>query len=873
MLAQTPPTTPNTPARANAETRIDPLEQALEAGELVLELALDGFVLSDSLLAYQHRGQVLLPLGELARQLALAIRVNPAEGTASGFVLTPDRGFALDIHSLQVRANGTDTRIEAGQAMRIGEDIYVSLALLSRWLPIDLVLQRSVMRLGVQPREQLPLQARLERERLGAQLRQAPGQAEDPDHPLQRLPYRWLSPPVINQSLGVQLRAGPGATQTESAHTAYLTADVLGMEGAAYVRSASGQRRPDWRWTLGRHDPDPVLLGPLRARSVELGSISMPWLRNLGVPTGQGVGVAVSNRRSNQPTRFDSETLQGDLPPGWDVTLYYNEALVGFQVARPDGRYVFDAMPLSFGRNEFTLVFAGPLGQTRTERRNHQLDQSPLAAGERRYALGHWQADGGRSSSVGELELGLTRTLTLNAGIARQPLASTGEGMAFGVLGLRRYWGGAILGSEITLAQSGGWLGEFALKTGYRRYSLDLMHTQAQGRYASDLFPVLGLRRRSVWRLQGTLAPPLLPRLPFSVALQREVLGTSVVHDRFTTRVSMQLGAAAFTHGLNWQRIGSAVTASGLLQMDRRFMNTSLSAQLAYAWRPQARVQTLMFTGSRQLGDNFSVNAGLVHALSPTRTQVVAGLNKPFDVFILTLSGSYSSDKALAVGLLLSMSISREPHTGRWHVDALPMAGSGTVAALVFVDRNLNGVHDADEETVPNAGFIINRGGRSATRTNNAGQALIGQLAVRQHVDLTLDTATLEDPLWQSVHPGWRVLPRPGRIQPLAFPVVSTSEIDGTVTLLKNGLARGIGDARVELVNGSGEVVRSTQSTSDGFYLMTQVLPGRFTLRISPAQLNQLELADVATKNMTVPADGDFIHGQDFELRGKQQAR
>ena len=44
--------------------------------------------------------------------------------------------------------------------------------------------------------------------------------------------------------------------------------------------------------------------------------------------------------------------------------------------------------------------------------------------------------------------------------------------------------------------------------------------------------------------------------------------------------------------------------------------------------------------------------------------------------------------------------------------------------------------------------------------------------------------------------PGVRVLPRPGVVEVLEFPVVATSEIDGTVYLVGTGGRRGIGDAQ-----------------------------------------------------------------------------
>lgn len=85
------------------------------------------------------------------------------------------------------------------------------------------------------------------------------------------------------------------------------------------------------------------------------------------------------------------------------------------------------------------------------------------------------------------------------------------------------------------------------------------------------------------------------------------------------------------------------------------------------------------------------------------------------------------------------------------------------------------------------------------------------------------DPGTVEDAQLQPVIPGVRLLPRPGMAQNLDFPLVMTGEIDGTIYLVEEGKSRAIGNALVELVNESGDVVGSTRSSSDGFYVMPSI--------------------------------------------------
>jgi hypothetical protein len=200
-------------------------------------------------------------------------------------------------------------------------------------------------------------------------------------------------------------------------------------------------------------------------------------------------------------------------------------------------------------------------------------------------------------------------------------------------------------------------------------------------------------------------------------------------------------------------------------------------------------------------------------------------------------------------------------------MDAHSLAGTGAVSARAFVDRNMNGVRDPGEEFIPNAGFIFNGGGRNALRTDSNDTAFMGHLAAGRYTDIALDPDTLEDPQWKPMTPGVRVLPRPGVVDILEFPVVATSEIEGTVYLGDTAGRREIGDARIELVDDKGEVVATTRSSPDRYYLLHQVLPGKFVLRIAPDQAAKLGLEGKLERPLSVPPDGDFINGQDFELK------
>ena len=90
------------PALAAAPAAPPRASQGAESNLLLFEVRLGDQVLSDAVTAYQIGKDVFLPLGELSRLLTLALRVAPGEGKASGYILSEDRGFSLDVPAREV---------------------------------------------------------------------------------------------------------------------------------------------------------------------------------------------------------------------------------------------------------------------------------------------------------------------------------------------------------------------------------------------------------------------------------------------------------------------------------------------------------------------------------------------------------------------------------------------------------------------------------------------------------------------------------------------------------------------------------------------------------------------------------------------------
>lgn len=866
------------PSAPTARAASAPAAANLEANLVLLEVRLDGQVLSDAVTAYQVGRDVLLPLGEMARLLTLAIRVVPGEGRASGYLLREERAFSLDVDARTVVAgDGVRAPFDPAQVRVLADDIYVASRLLARWLPVNFDLDMASLALVARPREQLPLQARQARRGRGDLAGAGHGLGADvdvdPGYPRQAAPYRMLSVPFIDQTLGLAASRNRGTRRNEAAYTGYLTADLLGMEAALYVSRDQQEAAPGLRLTLGRNDPDGDLLGPLHARTALVGSVALPGVANLSAGSPTGNGVVLSNRPLDQPTSFDRTSLQGDLPPGWDVELYYNDALVGFQQARPDGKYSFTDLPLAYGPNGFRLVFHGPLGQSRVERRSFLLEQSAVPPGAVFYDLAAQRDQQGRARALAQVEWGLGEHLNVTAGWQRVPVPASqpaGE-RRYARVGLRAYWQALILTGDVARADDGGRLAQLGLKTCVGAIALSANHVRLDG-FTSEFFAARPdpVRVRDDLRAEGAFA--LGPdqdgggAFPFALELRRDLLGSGWHNLEVQGRVGVYRDGTALGNALRWQSLDGIRLADGLFQVSRRVAGVGLTGQLQYRLAPAARLGSAAVSADRYLADGYQLNLGATRVFDRRELRLNAALNKSLGRYGLGVNGFLSNQHAYGIGLQFFMALGHDPRSRRLLADAQPMAGMGAAAVRVFLDQNQNGVMDAGETPIAGAGFIVN-GANALARTDSAGLAYLGRLPAHQHVDLALAPTTLDDPQWQPQRKGVRIVPRPGVVTQVDFAVSTTGEIDGTAYLVADGVRRPIGDLRLELVDGGGRVAATIDSASDGYYVITGLFPGTYRLRVAPGQLARLGLSAAGLADVVIGLEGTVLNGRDVEVR------
>lgn len=822
--------------------------QAPEA--LLLEVQLDGRPVLDALGAVRRGDTVLLPLGELARTLTLPVTVAPDAARADGWLLLEEHDFHLDGASGTLVIGGVASHVDPARLYAADGELYAPAELLARWWPVDLAPDLAAMALRVHARASLPLQARWAREQRAGALH---GAAAAPHYPRLVLPARLATLPFVDQT--VSLAAGAGHVQAASA--TYASAELLGMQANLFASVLQG-RGASVRGALGRYDDDGELLGPLHARSAVVGSVAAPPVANISAGTAIGTGLQVSNRPLFQPASFGSQSLQGDLAPGWDVELYLNDALLAVQQARPDGRYRFDDIALVYGDNALRLVFHGPLGQTRVERQRVLLSQAALAPGKWQYSASAQRDGAGHPRQALLLDAGLPGGLVASIGAVHTPLY--GVDHRYVLAGLRQFWRSAILEFDAVRDDAGGRLARAGLRTRVGGVAVRLSHAALDG-FASEIYlpSFEPLRARDELALDG--AP--VAGMPLSLLARRDRFASGSADSEVLARASLYRNGFAVSQLLHWQRLHGNTLADAGLHLSRRLAGIGLAVQLQYSVQPVRAWRSAAFTAERDFGDGYVATAGVTHSLHQRGQEWTLGLNKSLGAFGAGLRAACAGRGRYQLGFQLFFSLAGGAPGAPWQPSALPRANTGIADVHVFLDKNLNGIMDGDDTPIAGAAITVN-GAQQGVRTDASGHAQLLRLVPNRPADIALDPGTLEDPQWQPRIAGVRLVPRAGSVAAVTVAVIATGEIDGATYLVDAGTRRPLGALVVELVAADGAIAASTRSAGDGYFVMTGLAPGSYRLRIAPEQLASLGLVGPPQQPLTIGAGGTLVNGREL---------
>jgi hypothetical protein len=842
----------------------------------LMEVHIGKYRFDDLLTAYQQGDILFIPLGMFSALIDLAITADTTTGIAQGFIFREDRSFYLDANRGEVTIAGKLTRFDKNRvAIRDLDDIYIDSITLSKWLPLTLDINLYASRLNIISDKPLPFELRKKREE---RARKVYAQADDRErvYPLQKDEYQQWSYPVINQTA----RAGfsrdiSGDFHGTFGYSTYASADLLYMESAWYLAGTEEDFFEDARVTFARRDPSESLLGSAHATEYAFGFINEPRLEIITKPLDPQPGALISNYPLARQLQYDSQNFRGPLPPGWEVELYRNNELLGYIATSDNGLYQFDDVPLLFGTNYFRLVFYGPQGQVQEENYRYTLDRTLTRPGKHQYRALVSEGEEFGVRGIVQYEHGFSNKLSLAANVATIPLdyryvfSEPEQQHNYLTAGARGFFTSMFYRFDFIEDMQSGSALDWEIQTSFRNLIFKIGETYFKNRFISEEFPetVQTIEHDTIVALDFAIPASLVPRIPITFDMERKQYEGGLEITRFGNRISLQAYGLSIGNTLNFnQQTGLVNLFAGNFQLSRRAFGFNFRGSASYDIQPESGLNAATFTMDGFRLWNSSISTGYSRVIQSDVDEVFFNINRSHGAYALGLNTRYSTGGILAVDLTFTMGLGREPRTMAWKPEYRPVATQGALSVQAFVDKNVNGAADIDEERIPNIKVRVN-GGNIPQQVDNNGIVYITGVEPYRELDVELAVETLEDPLWQPSVSGKRIALRPGYVSQIDFPVVITGEIDGTAYIHLEDQRKEVAGVVIELLDLQGNVIKSVKTEYDGFYLIDKVATGKYQLRVSREQTDSLKLLPVSPTFVVVEPENPIVNGMDFVLQ------
>jgi hypothetical protein len=876
---------PATPARAPSGPA------AAKPPLLLLDLDLRQATLAESLMAYGDSHDPLLPLGELARLLELAIDVNPPTGHASGVIGDSQRTLVVDVAAKLASIGGT--RLVLGeQDYWVGRnELYLRASVIEQLLPLKLAVSAGDLRVDITPLEQLPLEAHAARERNRLAIGAAPDLA--PEYYKVERDYAWLSYPAFD--VGAEIGHDGARNGFSRRFEGRVAADVLKTTFTGFVGTDDTGRPSAANVRFERRDGAGSLFGPLGATYAAAGDVYTPSL-TVGPRSYGGAGAVISNADQSNTDVFERTTLRGDLPLGFDAELYVNEVLRGAQSRTSDGRYEFVDVPLVRGVNVIKLVLYGPRGERQESTRVINIGAGLLEPGQIRYDAGFVLQErpvlqfargklvsSGRAQAtpraVASLAFGLSQTLSAVAG-ASSFEDYAGERHDLATAGLRGSLAGVAFQAD--LAHDFGFGSALALGGAGRLGSTSyiLRHVEYSGSFAdeSNLFYDANrpMRRFSEVQLDTVVPFANVGGLPISLRARHAQFddGGATVNGQLRTTMTVLDTLFAVASDVEHRSFdgGHATQWNGNLAASRRVgQDWQLRASLDSEFVPHPMVRAMTVTADRALGDRLGVRGGAAKAFGSLEEFTVFGggtARLPFANAALT--ADYATvRKEWHLSLQINIGFAFDPIPRRYRATRPGPASGASASFEAFADGNGNGRRDPGEDGVP--GIRLTAGDFPAV-TDADGHAFVTGLGNNASTLLHTDSSALD--LFYMTSPPQDVAfaSRPGEVVTIPYPFVPSSEVVvSLVTAQADRSLVGLSAVRFALVGPTGEVKSLTEF--DGRAVIESVRPGHYRLVLDAEQAARLRMSLQEPVEFDVTASGRMISLRGVILFKREQPK
>lgn len=851
-----------TPAHADSTWR------ANDDDALLFDLRSGQYRLGDGVRGYRTDAGICVDFADIIMSFDIPVRLDKKSRRATGWIFDENQTLTIERDGSTVQNMNTVRKLGDHEIYDTPEGWCVNVDSLSKWFDIRLKPDLGNALLVVESDKKLPFERAFERKERAARIRPTT-QFDLSTLPQSSQPYKFWRTPSVDVVVSAGGLKNKGEKQDfDLRYELFASGEIGKASFDARISSDNSGIPESLRLRAYRTDPKGELLGPLGATHFAVGDVS-----TLSTPLVSqstiGRGAFVTNRPVDQPDNFDRTSFRGNLPQGWDAELYRNGQLLAFSESRSDGRYEFIDIPLLYGQNRFEVVLYGPQGQIKRDSQSVSVGVDSIPPRKTYYWAGVQEADRDLINLNNNVE---TRQRGWRGGIGLERGLNTRTSVGFSLSSLQldktrfNYLEGSIrraVGPALLEVSASSDLGSGMALRGQLLGELGNTYITAEtiwsrGGYRSDRIEqnISSSHRVSLdhnFKLGAKL-------VPFHIDTEYETTTDGGSKLGITGRSSLNFKRLSLTGEINWERQNGS---RGFKLPDRtvarflangRVAGIRVRGEATYQIAPEKRFEKVNFTGEWSAGERSDWRAELGYDTSYDRARAAIGIIRRFEKFALTATAEGASDGSVAAGVNLAFSFGPDPRTNKVRFSSNKLASTGQALAIVFRDKNRDGIRQDDEPLVKDVELTAGQS-TALTPTNAMGRAIIDNLTPFRPILIGVDASSLNDPYVQPSLPGVVVTPRPGVATIVELPLVGAGEVEGTLMRQGGGILSGVG---LELLDKAGRVTRRTVTEFDGFFLFESVPFGQYTLRIEKLSAQAVDVQALLGLTMIVDDDNQI---------------
>ena len=854
-----------------------------EPNEFIFEVYLPpSWRISEAIFAYENNGKYYLPINELAEGFDFYVESETDNQFANGFAGSEENSFTLDYQRKELITKGEKTSL-ADDAVLISDflatdDIYVQLEVLNQIWPVNMVIELSKLQIIVEAEEELPFVTRKKREEKKdiVESRRAKREARKELLPRRENPYQWFGKPVVDYQAIYNYDTEEDNIIASNIFSGVAQIGKMVADFSANFRINEDREldRPDnVRLKFSRQSAGDEYLVP-GVRRFEFGDVNLRQ-RELIANTENGRGVVISNDNRFRFNEFDTITIEGTGPPGWEIELYNNEELIDFSIVPENGQYFFEDVILNFGNNQVKLLFFGPQGQVREELRSFRAGGNMLSPGQMVYQAGFLDADRefilldneARTTprgvvKNGELAYGVNRWLTVFGNYAELP--ESNDDYSYMTAGATVSTPFGIVEAEAYNEISGG----NALDLSYLTDFLGVRANLGAAIYNDFESQDAGFdNNRKTFEAMSQFNKNIkLGTVP--IGLRLNTIHTERITGEDLTTVdlaqSLTRGGLRLSHNIssNFRDFAHDTTTGGLTTTLREGP-WQLRGSINYEIYPEEQLESFTSELRYRTENDFQAAVNVGHNF--VTSDYNAGFQLGYDWQTVLTSLETNFERNQGWDIIFRATTSLNPYTpdGRYEFSSTQKRQYSPVQANVFLDKNYDGTFNEGDEPLEGARLRVGSGG-SKNATDEDGQVILNASADKL-TNFSLDQSSLEDPYYLPTNDGFSTVPARGSVVNAEFPIIETGSVEGTV--FREDDSRVIPGLTLELIDANNEVVADTSSAFDGYYAFEFVRPGTYTIRAEAS--HGVTLLD---NQFSIPPDDLYVFGNDLYVEASTLA-